>query len=665
MAAIYTILLTAAVVISGCHGSSSNNIVVASSSPPMSNLHLDATRNLNNSDDKAVISVPISPFTISLSLFAANGDTGDNVASVSSWSRNDLEIVAIAAEEYLERNDVLELSLNLNKDGELELEYDGVDFKALSPEDGQRRAQRSLLRSAASVVGVRRSEGETTMNVLLEGSVKFSAAREIDPLDSGIPTEDDLSQLVRELFVDGEQPGGQGNSFISAIESVALREGSSSSWLAQLKGYNTLADDGSSQENGDLSSNVSKVQTNAGVNQIKNETDSDNSSNINLFIIIGAAGAGASLVLLLGGLCYAKRKSGSKGNMKSNSQFQETQDHQSSGNNKLESPKKQNNSGMGQVPPPPPLPMDNDDQMSEEDDDDESNADFLLARQALDNPSRTRGGASVVSNTNTFADDMSYAFSVDADSIAAATKATMDDVIGNASFQNEKGGVFQWNEEGTKMVYIPANDQDMKNQNGFVYDEEKKKWVVEEKNVSFDPTTSNATTSDGTYSTAMTPPRRIQRSRTDDTGTQSHMTGITEFSYDDVALDFARRAQTGDERGNAASPNSPGLEEEGVEVMAPSSFRGNDDEGDGEEFVSNTDVDGFMRDDDSTAFGSVLTGSTGFSSTMGAPHPVTPERAENAVSPSVLSVSQFFAGIFFLTSLLFFFIHNTGSCWKF
>jgi hypothetical protein len=98
--------------------------------------------------------------------------------------------------------------------------------------------------------------------------------------------------------------------------------------------------------------------------------------------------------------------------------------------------------------------------------DDESNADFMMARAALNNthssiqPRRVAsGGFSVVSGANSsYADDnMSYAFSVDGQSIVGS-KVSMGDVAigagGISAFQNENGGVFKWNEDGTKVRII-------------------------------------------------------------------------------------------------------------------------------------------------------------------------------------------------------------------
>ena len=134
------------------------------------------------------------------------------------------------------------------------------------------------------------------------------------------------------------------------------------------------------------------------------------------------------------------------------------------------------------------------------------------------------------------------------------------------------------------MVYIPAatnNASNENSQNGFVYDETKKKWVLEQKNVSFQ---QNATTDASSF---LTPPRKMIRSRTDDSG----VTGLTEFSYDDVAVN----------RENQQCPSTP--QDEGVEVGMDDVAYINDD---ASEFLPNTNVEKFIMDDESTMFGSVM-----------------------------------------------------------
>ncbi len=617
--------------------------------------------------DTAIISVPISPFSISLHLSSDDPEVDYNAL----WTENDLNIFSTAAIEFLDGDDLLMRSLNLEESDNSELEYMRAKLTVRLPSlvggkrDRELELEQPLLRSKVSTRReVQQKDGVATTIVNLGGSIKFSVPQEMDPLNSGIPLEEDLSDLVRSLFVAAED----GETFVSMVKLVAQRkmESSNSSLLLDLEGYEILDEYVSVIEIATSNSNTDEVQSNDGADSITSKNDE--SSSINIFIMIGAAGVGLSLILLLGGLCYAKRKSNQENKItKNNDKFREEVDGLARKNKSVLSRNSSNYNGQIPPPPPPPppiLPMDPiapNNPPSYDETDDESNADFILARQAL-NQNRSRGvggGASVVSNANTYTDDMSYAFSVEADSVAAATKASgMEDAIGAggiASFQNDKGGTFRWNEEGTKMVYIPAphnnvdgagDEKDGRIQNGFVFDEEKKKWVVVDKNVSFDPTTSN--TSSGNSSTLLARPNKLQRSRTDDTeGAQSHLTGVSEFSYDDVALDFARRMKSDasasdtfemsamslnqdnsedvddddiDGAGDAIGPYSPGVEEEGVEVTAPESFAVSNNYREAEtiagEFVTNSNFE-----DDSTAFGSVL---TGFSSN--GPVPITPER---------------------------------------
>jgi hypothetical protein len=194
-------------------------------------------------------------------------------------------------------------------------------------------------------------------------------------------------------------------------------------------------------------------------------------------------------------------------------------------------------------------------------------------------------------HTTTADDDMSFAYSVDQSSIFGFNKSNnnnprIDPYIGGAamqSFQNEKGGVFEWNEDGTKMVYTPAmGDAEKKAQNGFVYDERKKKWVVSKqavgsKGVSFKATTS---ANDGKSSAIMMAPESPKRTssdassaisgRSDGTG----MTGLTgmgsEFTFGAVGNDYSTvrtRSGTTFVSTGIAIPSSLGDEAtEGVEV---------------------------------------------------------------------------------------------------
>ena len=158
------------------------------------------------------------------------------------------------------------------------------------------------------------------------------------------------------------------------------------------------------------------------------------------------------------------------------------------------------------------------------------------------------------------------------------------------------------------MVYIPAetnNASTEKSQNGFVYDETKKKWVLEQKNVSFQQKETTENTS------FITPPRNMTRSRTDD----SCVTGFTAFSYDDVAVN----------REIPQCPSTP--QDEGVEVGVDDVAYIDDDVS---EFLSNTNVEKFIMDDESTMFGSVMDESM---SLPPPPPPRQPPPEESQASP--------------------------------
>jgi len=309
-------------------------------------------------------------------------------------------------------------------------------------------------------------------------------------------------------------------------------------------------------------------------------------------VIVGAVGAVISILILIGGVCYAKRSYSSDNNTNGPGRRQylnDTMEEKEMSNiissmEKNAAKKEKGGSGAGggyfkrssgsgskggsgtavannaaaaaaaseesvgyesDVPPPPPENFMNDEQTS----DDESDMHYNGI------------GAGNRSRANTGDDDMSFAYSVDQSSIAPYNRQqqnnAIDPYIGGAaalqSFQNEKGGVFEWNEDGTKMVYTPAmGDDEKKAQNGFVYDERKKKWVVSKqvvgaKGVSFKPTTS---ANDGKSSAMMMTesPKELQRTHSD-ASTRSYGSGTTgnsgltgmgsEFTFGAVGTDYS------------------------------------------------------------------------------------------------------------------------------
>jgi len=456
------------------------------------------------------------------------------------------------------------------------------------------------------------------------------------------------------------------------------------------------------------------------------QRDLESSGNSTL-LIVGAVGAVVSIILLIGGLCYAKN-SYNNNNEEEKEKKKESgaigwqqQHQQSDSNNDKGNPSRnigqsissskassigasgKSNSGKGKkslftkkpskqtidqtieeggkllptIPAPPPMPIlaatNGDASIHGEDesidDDDESNADFLRAREALENNRKSnnrsidQGGDGIsvegdasMADTRTFGDDMSYAFTVEGDSLTPMKRASSrgssasisaEDALigagGMSSFANEKG-VFRWNEEGTKMMYTPKlQEKESNEQNGFVFDEVKKKWVVKEqvvgeKGVSFKPETNADKGGDAVDAMAAPMMMSILRSRSADSGSVgTGITGLSEFTYDDVALDAKGRTRSGTSisvLGNESvlggggdsvfggighSPGSPRTpDEEGVEVTA--------DMDEHSQFISNTDVDKFM-DDDQTNF----SGYTDYSNTVqyNTARPVTPERVSS------------------------------------
>ena len=360
------------------------------------------------------------------------------------------------------------------------------------------------------------------------------------------------------------------------------------------------------------------------VQQQQQPTNSSGGDSGSTLVIVGAVGAVLSIFVLIGGVCYAKRQysdnapgggrqylneekdiSNIISNMEKNAAKKEKGGgggggYFKRGNNKEASDINNNERATAaddevgyesDIPPPPPENLMNDDEQTS---DDESDMHFMSSN----NNGRIGAGNKSVADHTTADDDMSFAFSVDQSSIAPYNKQqrhnqAIDPFIGGAamqSFKNEKGGVFEWNEDGTKMVYTPAMaDVEKQAQNGFVWDERKKKWVVTKqvvgaKGVSFKPTTS---ANDGKSSAMMMTesPNEMRRSHSD-ASTRSAGSGATgfsgltgmgsEFTFNAVGSDYStvrtRSGTTFVSTGIAIPSPSGALRAEGVEVEGVSDF---------------------------------------------------------------------------------------------
>jgi hypothetical protein len=323
-----------------------------------------------------------------------------DATSSTSWTTDDLSIFATAAQNYIDDHNLLSSALGLSSNS-----YEGINFFVSSYTDGRLR---------------RLSDG---IEVTLEGSVDIDS--------TALPTEEGLSEIVATLFQNGEA------LFVKQL--IEEAENGGSDWLTKVTGYTVrvLDDDSSMQIAQAASSDDAQSQT------------SDNG--INLYILIGAAGAFLSLLLLITGLCYAKRSHNSKDIMTSPPSKPTPTTNTSS---ILKNHSKSNTTSPSSLPQDP----------MEDSDDDESNADFLLARAQLNTPhppiqpQRVSSTTSIISAGTSFIDDnMSYAFSVDGQSLVGSRMGSNNngDVAigagGIMAFQNESGGVFRWNEDGTKV----------------------------------------------------------------------------------------------------------------------------------------------------------------------------------------------------------------------
>lgn len=364
----------------------------------------------------------------------------------------------------------------------------------------------------------------------------------------------------------------------------------------------TVGSSSSLRSNTNKQNDIEQVYTTRFLQSDVQQQPTDSGSTL---VVVGAVGAVISILILIGGVCYAKRQYSSEHNAKrgpgKRQYLNDTMEEKEMSNiissmerNAAKKEKggyfKHSISGSGSkggsgtgttnnyqnngriaaaaaattavaaddsvgyesdVPPPPPDI--NDEQTSDDDMSDNMHYNGMGA-----------GNRSIADDHTTGDDDMSFAYSVAQSSIAPYNNMqqqnnAIDPYIGGAamkSFQNEKGGVFEWNEDGTKMVYTPAmGDEEKKAQNGFVYDERKKKWVVSKqvvgaKGVSFKPTTR---ANDGNKSAMMMTdsPKELQRTHSDastksyGSGTTGHsgLTGMTgmgsEFTFGAVGSDYS------------------------------------------------------------------------------------------------------------------------------
>ena len=500
----------------------------------------------------------------------------------------DLALLEATIHEHMTEGRVMQSSVEFDLQTLDGVKFRGVDFEVSLPIMDERRLEARDRRRKEPHLR-RRAQANGDSGVLVKTSVDFTATPDLSPDD--IFTTSQLTKLLSNLL-EREESG-----IVGRIQ-AANTEGS---LLSQVVGYQTMTASnfvnrlrGEQTEFGTsfqdvmlpgedvmlpgedvmlpgepsvaLPNEAAKADSPASASAPLSD-DTSNSS-LSTLLIIGAAGAGASLLILVGLLCYARSKSKIKNNQldtspvfepgknnprspsassssrrmslfkKKISDVVEPDDNE--GTSATASPTSQRDADVEAVLEAQP------DQSGVEEEDDVS---FMVARAALGQNDSVAGAT----NAHTIGDDMSYAFTVDGESIVpaaghASVPASEDAMIGAGgltSFANDKG-VFRWNETGTKMVYTPATAANNSEQNGFVFDDRKKRWVVKDKVVGEKGVSFKATTQVREEVLADEPAIRIVRSRSADSeGTGiSGMTGISEFTYDNVALE-TRRTRSG------------------------------------------------------------------------------------------------------------------------
>ena len=625
--------------------------------------------------DHNVISVSIAP-PIALSFHCQLPDGSDGSAvpcDAASASDDELQLIASVVEGCISKNqfqlfDILAATEIFNAQNEEGVEYEGVELAASLSTSREVNGRDAHVRT--------RVFSEVKSNViLLSGAVYFTA-----PSDPSItlPSEEKLSHLLQTALIVRSVDGETG--LVHRIRSLANDgKGGGGGWLERVIGYDVSID-------ADLMTSSRRAQeTTTDSQQDTSENDGESSSS-NILLIVGAAGATCSLLLVGAVLCYAKKSYDDNGGDKSKKanedvKFQPGMNNPRSPSNtsgKSSSSKlfkKKSSRSVAESSAsngPPAMSFTNEETRNNSDDDDEDDEEFRLAREALNTSAENESVGDSLAN-NTYGEDMSFAFTVDEVSLnqggknniksddSIATEDAGDAMIGAGgvtSIVNDKG-VFRWNADGTKMVYTPALEKSRSGeQNGFVFDEHKKKWVVKnmvvgEKNVSFNPS-ANVEKKGGS-----TPgrPSSVAHTRSYDSE-NTGVTGLTNFTYDDIALDNARRSRSAGTEisgstlnaslGAPPSPMTPSSpKDQGVEVPIeaggaaiptdeiPPSLSYDSD------FAPDTTVDRFMRapgtpggstDDDSAA----LSGFTDFSTTatfnptkLPPPRAVTPDRVSS------------------------------------
>lgn len=391
------------------------------------------------------VSITLSPLVFSLRLSSSTTPT--------SWSSADLTVLSTAAKKYIDGHGLLESALGLSSDDGLQ--YDGTHFTAT-----QENPRRRFLRATSP-------QNET--DVILSGTVDFTTTSSRSTV---LPTAEGLTDVVLALFQNGEA------LFVRTILSAADGNDGSSEWMTHATGYDVLRSSGSAEVQNIAASRAPSVEEPS----YAERGSAIEIYGINLFIFVGAAGAAVSFVLLMAGLCYAKRIHGAADdkNPKNRTRFSTTQKgEQHKTSSILKNHSQTAASSPSSLPSREPRYPDDDDRDEypgdvDDDDDDESHADFLMARAALNNshsairPHRASGGNASVVSSSCADDSMSYAFSVEGDSVfggagaasmamnatAAGSRAVGDAAIGAggvSAFRSENGGVFRWNEDKTKV----------------------------------------------------------------------------------------------------------------------------------------------------------------------------------------------------------------------
>jgi hypothetical protein len=255
----------------------------------IAHVSIGQSSNVGITDNGIVISVAVNP-SIALAFRCSSSPANTAVPCGDGASYEDLLMIATAAEAFIHNSKLVQLGLEFDTGDSIieenEYYFEGVDISA------------STLPPNSSDDNMGRLRGRNIQDdddaILLSGMFHFRVPLKLSPLDQSIPSESFISQILLAAFVREE------DAFLVKLREVTDNV-SAEKWLNTVVGYN--AQIGGSEF---VMTAYGRQLQEANPDDVV--SDSGNSSSFNnIWLIVGAAGAAVSLLLLCGGLCYARK----------------------------------------------------------------------------------------------------------------------------------------------------------------------------------------------------------------------------------------------------------------------------------------------------------------------------------------------------------------------